>query len=91
MGGITDLIGGKKSDGVSMQTHAAMKEAGVGPYETPPVPPPPPPSIKEQKSQVGSTTLDNERGLREALMKRGMSGSEADARIARNKTQKGYQ
>ena len=31
------------SDGVSMQSHAAMKEAGVGKYDTPPPPPPPPP------------------------------------------------
>lgn len=89
MSGATSSLG-KKSDGVSMQTHAAMKEAGVGPYEAPPVPPPPPPSIKEQQSQVGSTQLGNPEGLRKALKARGLSEAEIDRKVKGHKQQTGY-
>jgi hypothetical protein len=72
---------GKKSDGASFATHAAMQKEGVGPYDTPPPPPPPPPS---NTSQVGSTQRGNPEGLKAALMKRGMTEKEADEKIARS-------
>lgn len=91
MSGITDIMGGKKSDGVSMQTHAAMKDAGVGPYDTPPVPAPPPPSIKEQKSQVGSIQRTKEDQLIEKLMVHGgLTREQAKAKVSQNNKATGY-
>lgn len=84
----TDIFG-KKGDGVSSQTHAAMKTSGVGPYEDAPPPPPPPPPQQTQ-SQVGSIELQNEKKLKEMLKKRGMSDADADRKIREHKKQHGY-
>ncbi len=75
-----DLIGkvfGKRGDGVSMQTHKAMKEAGVGKYEDEPAKPAAP---TEGTGTFGPRDTDAERAarkaksdasLREMLRKRG--------------------
>lgn len=94
MGGLTNardmLMGGKTSDGASYQSHKAMKEAEVGPYSAPP-----PASVAPQrtsdKSDVGTTTLNNEKGLIEALMRdRKMTEKEAKAAAEQYKASKGY-
>jgi hypothetical protein len=90
MSGLQNIIGGSKIDGVSVSTHAGMKEAGVGPYDAPPPPPTPPPQTTSQRSQVGSTQISNEAGLRNALKARGLSDSEIDQKIRTNKRQTGY-
>lgn len=75
-------------DGVSMNTHRAMKAAGVGPYDEP---------VEKVASdapmlsgQVGSTTLTNESGLRKMLSTRGITTkSDQDDWIGRYKKAKG--
>jgi hypothetical protein len=83
MTGITDILK-SKSDGASMQSHAQMKEAGVGPYEEPKVPPPPPPPLREQASQIGDSTRNNSAQLEAALMKRGMTKDQAQSKMKEN-------
>ena len=46
-----------RGDGVSMQTHVAMKEAGVGPYEGRPAPAPAAP-VPYSQGQDNSTITD---------------------------------
>jgi hypothetical protein len=89
MSGLQNIINGNKSDGVSASTHAGMKEAGVGPYEVPAPPPPPPPQTTSQRSQVGSTQMSNEAGLRNALKARGLTDAQIDEKIKTNKQQTG--
>lgn len=92
MGGLTNvrdmLMGGKTSDGVSMQTHKAMKEASVGPYDAPP-PASVAPKETNIQNQVGSTKITNESGLRSALKARGFSDSEVDRQVAQYKASTG--
>jgi hypothetical protein len=48
----------RRGDGVSMQTHAAMKEAGVGPYEGMPAAPAPAPGYSVGASAPGQVDLE---------------------------------
>ena len=98
MSGATSIFG-PRGDGVNSTTKAGFKKSGLnadgsyGDPPSPPVPPPPPPSIKEQKSQVGSTQLNNPEGLKKALKARnpGMSDAQIEAQVKGHKQQKGYQ
>ena len=82
MTGSVDIFG-KRGDGVSMQSHAAMKQAGVGPYEDkpPPVPPPPP---EQTTSQIGKIERENSAKLEAALMKRGLTKEQAQSKMRNN-------
>lgn len=91
MSGITDILK-SKGDGVTAQTKAGFKAAGLdekGGYEVPPPPPPPPES--NFKGQVGSTVLENEKKLEDSLMQhRKITREQAKKEIADHKKQKGY-
>lgn len=89
MGGLTDIFG--KGD-VSSTTKAGFVKSGLdaqGGYETPPPPPPPPES--NFKGQVGSTIIENEKKLEDALMKhKNISREQARKEISGHKKEKGY-
>lgn len=85
MGGLTEIMGSKnRGDGVmTTAAHAEYKRA-TGESMIPDVPPPPPPPLREQASQIGDSTRSNSAQLEAALMKRGMTKEQAQAKMREN-------